>query len=564
MINLVKNGHELIHSIFNRISGIKILILDRETVQQISLVFSQSELLKREVFLTELIDVTNRSNLPHFSGIYFIRPNKENISILCNELKKPLFKEYYVYFTNNISPQILQKIAVSDENDVIKRIQEVKLDFNVISCDLFSLSMNYFASMYNLPSSWTTYEETLFSRMIEGIYSASLQLGEIPVIRYLANSPLCRNIAFAVERRLLDSNLIDLVSGEFVNTRSESYDDKRNESTILLILDRREDPVTPLLTQWTYHAMIHELLEIKNNRLCLDNGEFSNKEKEEYVLSEQYDDFFRDHKYDNFGDIGFSIRDLVNNHHESSKTNHRLETIDDISRFVQMYPDFKKEYNNIYKHVNILHELSRIVQERDLMRISALEQDLTVCDNVDEHSRQIGNLLSDTRISQFDKLRLALLYSLKYEKEEIQINNFKYHLGTQANYIDKLLQVFGENFRSGDLFLNKTLLNIAKNTINKSNNNNIYIQHKTLLYYILENLVKGKLKNSRFPSTTDDYNSSKKPLKIMVFVVGGVTLEESRDVNVIRNLYDVDIILGGTNLLNSKLFIKDLELLINS
>ncbi|CUV06324.1 unnamed protein product [Cryptosporidium hominis] len=418
--------------------------------------------------------------------------------------------------------------------------------------------------MYNLPSSWTTYEETLFSRMIEGIYSASLQLGEIPVIRYLANSPLCRNIAFAVERRLLDSNLIDLVSGEFVNTRSESYDDKRNESTILLILDRREDPVTPLLTQWTYHAMIHELLEIKNNRLCLDNGEFSNKEKEEYVLSEQYDDFFRDHKYDNFGDIGFSIRDLVNNHHESSKTNHRLETIDDISRFVQMYPDFKKEYNNIYKHVNILHELSRIVQERDLMRISALEQDLTVCDNVDEHSRQIGNLLSDTRISQFDKLRLALLYSLKYEKEEIQINNFKYHLGTQANYIDKLLQVFGENFRSGDLFLNKTLLNIAKNTINKSNNNNIYIQHKTLLYYILENLVKGKLKNSRFPSTTDDYNSSKKPLKIMVFVVGGVTLEESRDVNVIRNLYDVDIILGGTNLLNSKLFIKDLELLINS
>lgn len=118
--------------------------MDRETVQQISLVFSQSELLKREVFLTELIDVTNRSNLPHFSGIYFIRPNKENISILCNELKKPLFKEYYVYFTNNISPQILQKIAVSDENDVIKRIQEVKLDFNVISCDLFSLSMNYF------------------------------------------------------------------------------------------------------------------------------------------------------------------------------------------------------------------------------------------------------------------------------------------------------------------------------------------------------------------------------------------------------------------------------------
>lgn len=418
--------------------------------------------------------------------------------------------------------------------------------------------------MYNLPSKWTTYEEKLFSRMIDGIYSASLQLGEVPVIRYLANSPLCRNIAFAVERRLLDSHLIDLVSGEFVSSKFEGSEDKRSENTVLLIFDRREDPVTPLLTQWTYHAMIHELLEIRQNRILLGKGSLPDREKEEFVLSEQHDEFFRDHKYDNFGDIGFSIRDLVNNHCESSKANQRLDNIDDINRFVQMYPEFKKECNNIYKHVNILHNLSKIVQDRDLMRISAIEQDLTVSDNFDEHLIQVGNLLSDAKISQFDKLRLVLLYSLKYEKEEIQINNFKHHLGAQANYIDKLLELFGENFRSGDLFLNKTLIHIAKNTINKSNNNNIYIQHKTLLYYVLENLVKGKLKNSRFPSTIDNYNPSKKPLKVMVFIVGGVTLEESRDVNVIRNLYDIDIVLGGTNMLNSRLFMKDLELLISS
>ncbi|KAJ1611182.1 putative vacuolar protein-sorting protein VPS45 [Cryptosporidium canis] len=564
MMNLVKSSHDLIDSIFYRITGIKVLILDRETVQQISLVYTQSELLKREVFLSELIDISNRSSHPHFSGIYFIRPNKENISILCDELKNPIFKEYYVYFTNNISPQMLQKIAISDENDLVKRIQEVRLDFSVPCSDLFSLNMNYFASMYNLPSKWTTYEERLFSRMIEGIYSASLQLGEVPVIRYLANSPLCRNLAFAVERRLLDSHMIDIVSGEFVCSRPEISEERRSENSVLLILDRREDPVTPLLTQWTYHAMIHDLLGISQNKVLIENKNGLKSDDEELVLSEQFDDFFKSHKYENFGDIGFSIRDMVNDHNESSKLNQRLETIEDINRFVQTYPDFKKEYNNIFKHVSILHEISRIVQDRDLMRISAIEQDLTVCDNIDEHSIQIGNLLSDSKVSQFDKLRLALLYSLKYEKAEIQINNFKHHLGSQANYIDKLIEVFGENFRSGDLFLNKTLMNIAKNTISKSSNNNIYIQHKTLLYYILENLAKGKLKNSRFPATSDGYNPSKKPLKVMVFVIGGITLEESRDVNVIRNLYDIDIVAGGTNLLNSSLFLKDLELLINS
>lgn len=34
---------------------------------------------------------------------------------------------------------------------------------------------------------------------------------------------------------------------------------------LLLVLDRVDDPVTPLLTQWTYQAMVHELLTIKNN-----------------------------------------------------------------------------------------------------------------------------------------------------------------------------------------------------------------------------------------------------------------------------------------------------------
>lgn len=38
---------------------------------------------------------------------------------------------------------------------------------------------------------------------------------------------------------------------------------------LLLILDRRNDPVTPLLTQWTYQAMVHELIGINNGRVSL-------------------------------------------------------------------------------------------------------------------------------------------------------------------------------------------------------------------------------------------------------------------------------------------------------
>src|SRR6267378_2053868 len=38
---------------------------------------------------------------------------------------------------------------------------------------------------------------------------------------------------------------------------------------LLLILDRRNDPVTPLLSQRTYQAMVHELIGIHNGRVKL-------------------------------------------------------------------------------------------------------------------------------------------------------------------------------------------------------------------------------------------------------------------------------------------------------
>ena len=37
----------------------------------------------------------------------------------------------------------------------------------------------------------------------------------------------------------------------------------------VLILDRKDDPVTPLLLQWTFQAMVHELLGLHDNRVDL-------------------------------------------------------------------------------------------------------------------------------------------------------------------------------------------------------------------------------------------------------------------------------------------------------
>lgn len=57
-----------------------------------------------------------------------------------------------------------------------------------------------------------------------------------------------------------------------IQTESSLFDFRLTQTPpLLLILDRRNDPVTPLLSQWTYQAMVHELIGIQNGRVDLSN-----------------------------------------------------------------------------------------------------------------------------------------------------------------------------------------------------------------------------------------------------------------------------------------------------
>lgn len=85
-----------------------------------------------------------------------------------------------------------------------------------------------------------------------------LALKKKPLIRYEKHSNLCKKLATEVRYSM---------------TQEEQLFDFRKPDTppILLLVDRRDDPVTPLLTQWTYQAMVHELLSIDNGRVNLSD-----------------------------------------------------------------------------------------------------------------------------------------------------------------------------------------------------------------------------------------------------------------------------------------------------
>ncbi|XP_013737506.1 vacuolar protein sorting-associated protein 45 homolog isoform X9 [Brassica napus] len=108
------------------------------------------------------------------------------------------------------------------------------------------------------------------------------------------------------------------------------FDFRRTESSpLLLVIDKRDDPVTPLLNQWTYQAMVHELIGLEDNKVDVRAiGSLSKDQQvQELVLSSEQDAFFKANMYENFGDIGMNIKRLVDHFQQVAKSNKNIQTV---------------------------------------------------------------------------------------------------------------------------------------------------------------------------------------------------------------------------------------------
>lgn len=251
--------------------------------------------------------------------------------------------------------------------EIVRSIQEYFADFSVINADLMSLDIG-FPKQRIWSSSPDLWNPDSLSRTTEGIIALLLSLKKRPLIRYEKNSLLTKKLATEIRYQM---------------TQEEQLFEFRKTDTppILLLLDRRDDPITPLLSQWTYQAMVHELIGIQNGRVDLSGVPGISKEQKEIVLSQDQDPFFKNNMYLNFGELGNTIKEYVDQYQNKTKSNANIESIADMKRFVEDFPEFRKLSGNVTKHVTLVSELSRRCSADDLLNTSELEQSLACNDN---------------------------------------------------------------------------------------------------------------------------------------------------------------------------------------
>ena len=213
------------------------------------------------------------------------------------------------------------------------------------------------------------------------------------------------------------------------------------------------------------------------------------------------------------------------------------------------------------------------------MDVSAFEQDLACVDNHAEHLRELMKKLNSSSVKIPDKLRLGMLYALRYEniptsnnaipavKEAMKRGGVP---SDSVALVDAILRYAGSKRRGPGLYGTNTDVTskLMKSFMSSVQGvSNVYSQHSPVLMDTVKGAFKGKLRGETHPlllsggGTSVNVEGMPLPQEILVFMVGGVTYEESTKIGLYNeaNAGKVRIILGGSTVHNSSSFLEELK-----
>ncbi|CUG91234.1 vacuolar protein-sorting-associated protein, putative [Bodo saltans] len=545
-------------------SRLQVLLCDDDTRNILNIIYSQRQLLQHQVVLVDSLGNSDeRFIMKHLHAIVLCRHTDKNLSLLARELQSGNFKSYRVFFTGMLDMDTIQKVANADVFDIVECVEEVFLDVvpiadNTAAVQLFppglrrtlqDMSMSFSSEnrVRENPISWSQWDADTFSRVASSIVASMLMTRRRPVIRYRGENQVAQRLAAEVAAKMKSVH--------------QSFPDLKAKECVLVITDRLDDPVTPLLTQWTYEAMIHEVIGFQNvNEVALDDdsaqpvgGQHTPEDiaKQQqaaleniHVLTPQSDAFFAQHRFSDYGQICVSVSELVETYKAMNNLDRTTASIEDIRNFMANFPEAKKQSSQVTRHASIVGRLVDEVNARSLTKLSVLEQEMFVASAVQEHSKTALDLVRNPKTEIDDALRIVLLYHLKYEKSSNTIvGQLKNELelrgcpATKVALVDKLINVAGTKRRMHEIYRTSTgsILKAAVSSIGRFGTQvqNVLTQHQPLLKKIINRAYNGTLSDRDYPlqkvqgSPIPDANAIAQRTKdIIVFMIGGVTYEE--------------------------------------
>lgn len=541
-MNVQTAAYRYVELIMQVSPGVKAVLMDKPTFDVLAISTTKTELFQNEVVMIDRLEtVVVQPPDPQIAALNCVvicRPDAQNIELISRELASPHFQKYNLFFTNTVSEAWLRQLASHDSNSLVTSVQEVFLDFRPACGRCFSLGIK---DTHNLRESPAAYS----GRVAEGIYAVLNSLRLKPLIRYDSSSPVCQHVASSLSSLAKASS--DLYAGA--------------SKACVLILDRRSDPVTPLMHMSHFFPIVHDVFGIHKNTVKIGSRQFVIDERS-FPFTEKLAGMF-------IGDVGDAIAEEHGKLRDAEKRvtakgDSEKPATEDMQEkmLAAMKVMSSKEY--VGGIMNISSELFDTLKNEKIMDVIILEQEVVTTGDRQAEYQRVLELISDPQISNKNALRLVLLFALRYEKHSEAINDLMTALrnrggswnGREFSYWEALRNIAGDGKRGkdNDLFSNKSILGKIGAKLKELKENRCIMElFRPPLEGILQKLGKGQLSQSAFPFLDGSEGTSAR--KVIVFYVGGATYEEFV-IGSNMTTSNMEVIVGGTSIHNCDQFLK--------
>lgn len=153
------------------------------------------------------------------------------------------------------------------------------------------------------------------------------------------------------------------------------------ETCDLLIVDRGVDPVAPIVHDWSYECLCHDLLALQGNTYKYRYTNNQDKEEERDVQLDDSDKLFRDFKCMHIGDVFNKVTEMRDEFTSKNKAAQaRLKQgekdFTDAKNIARGIEKFQRQLREINLHDTVAGEINKATKARGLTEIGELEQEL--------------------------------------------------------------------------------------------------------------------------------------------------------------------------------------------
>ncbi len=532
----------------------KVLIVDSETLEILSALLSVSDLRKCGVTVHFLVS-SERSEIKDVPAVYFV----SDPYLLINEMSRNLYGSYYLNVSGYFSRNAIEKIAQeASERGIANRVLSLYdqfLGYTALEEDLFTLNIS--------ESYMRKCDPEVLRKITNGLLGIFVSIGEMPYI-VGGSGELGRMVYQKMNnmKRLFHKEMVDYSRYNNIESSSSIVSDGMDKSdkintknyrskpienfgisdvsksnnikkTLLVIIDRDLDLVTPCRHVNGYIELVNDILGIKNNKVGNIKGD--NNPENKNISIDTDCEFYKENRFKDFPLVAELFEKELNEYKKEMALRSITERSDKaaIAQALESVPRLKKRGEMINTHLNICMRVVGEMRRRKLDDFFRMEEEF----NRDE----IQEIVASGTPTDVERLCIALLSG----GDNTLVNPIM-----ETKKIDPKIVDYISNSVTRDGGLREKFKKLLfRRTLPICN----------IVEEILTAIKKQSLEKFEYydPGNNGIYFSEIS--HIIVFINGGATYTELKALKYIEKSYKIPVILGGSEILNAESFITQLR-----